>query len=132
LHLHCPTLQEASNVGLQLRRAISIQAEGKKLLEKDAIAPSAARLCYAAMSPGTRTVLCRHAEDHFSGQTYPVRLSWIDGSLAFTRFDNLEETGPQLRSVNVNEQSIVGKTVKNKVAQSKQGQFTNIARTRIG
>src|SRR5258705_7002353 len=36
-----------ANVGLQLRRAISIQAEGKKLLEKDAIAPSAARLCYA-------------------------------------------------------------------------------------
>ena len=27
--------------------AISIQAEGKKLLEKHAIAPSAARLCYA-------------------------------------------------------------------------------------
>jgi hypothetical protein len=37
--------QEAPNDGLQLRRAISIQAEGKKLLEKDAIAPSAARLC---------------------------------------------------------------------------------------
>jgi len=36
------------NDGLQLRRAISIQAEGKKLLEKDAIAPSAARLCYVA------------------------------------------------------------------------------------
>jgi hypothetical protein len=34
--------------GLQLRRAISIQAEGKKFLEKDAIAPSAARLCWAA------------------------------------------------------------------------------------
>jgi len=33
------------NAGLQLRRAISIQAEGKKLLEKNAIAPSAARLC---------------------------------------------------------------------------------------
>jgi hypothetical protein len=30
---------------LQLRRAISIQAERKKLLEKHAIAPSAARLC---------------------------------------------------------------------------------------
>jgi hypothetical protein len=29
--------------------AISIQAEGKKLLEKDAIAPSAARLCYTAL-----------------------------------------------------------------------------------
>jgi hypothetical protein len=36
------------NDGLQLRRAISIQAEGKKLLEKHPIAPSAARLCYAA------------------------------------------------------------------------------------
>jgi len=36
------------NDGLQLRRAISIQAEGKKLLEKDAIAPSAARLCWVA------------------------------------------------------------------------------------
>jgi len=34
------------NVGLQLRRAISIQAEGTKLLEKHAIAPSAARLCF--------------------------------------------------------------------------------------
>jgi hypothetical protein len=36
------------NAGLQLRRAISIQADGKRLLEKHAIAPSAARLCYAA------------------------------------------------------------------------------------
>jgi len=35
------------NASLQLRRAISIQAEGKKLLEKHAVAPSAARLCYA-------------------------------------------------------------------------------------
>src|SRR6267143_3093223 len=35
------------NAGLQLRRAISIQAEGKKLLERHAIAPSAARLCSA-------------------------------------------------------------------------------------
>jgi hypothetical protein len=34
-----------SNGGLQLRRAISIQTAGKKLLEKHAIAPSAARLC---------------------------------------------------------------------------------------
>ena len=32
---------------LQLRRAISVQAEGIKLLEKHAIALSAARLCYA-------------------------------------------------------------------------------------
>jgi hypothetical protein len=36
------------NDGLQLRRAISIQAEGKKLLEKNAIAPSAAKLCWMA------------------------------------------------------------------------------------
>jgi hypothetical protein len=34
------------NAGLQLRRAISIQAERKKLLEKHAIAPSAATLCW--------------------------------------------------------------------------------------
>jgi hypothetical protein len=31
---------------LQLRRAISIQAEGTRLLEKHVIAPSAARLCF--------------------------------------------------------------------------------------
>jgi hypothetical protein len=37
------------NAGLQLRRAISIQAEGKRLLEKHAIAPSAARLCSVAL-----------------------------------------------------------------------------------
>jgi hypothetical protein len=36
-----------ANAGLQLRRAISIHAERIELLEKDAIAPSAARLCYA-------------------------------------------------------------------------------------
>jgi hypothetical protein len=36
------------NDGLQLWRAISIQAEGTRLLEKHAIAPSAARLCWAA------------------------------------------------------------------------------------
>jgi hypothetical protein len=40
--------KKPSNGGLQLRRAISIRAEGKKLLEKHAIAPSAARLCSAA------------------------------------------------------------------------------------
>jgi hypothetical protein len=38
------------NAGLQLRRANSIQAEGKKLLEKHAIAPSAARLCSASLA----------------------------------------------------------------------------------
>ena len=37
----CLTLNTVS----QLRRAISIRAEGKRLLEKHAIAPSAARLC---------------------------------------------------------------------------------------
>jgi hypothetical protein len=37
--------EKTSNAGLQLRRAVSIQAEGRKLLEKHAIAPSAARLC---------------------------------------------------------------------------------------
>jgi len=36
------------NDGLQLRRAITIQTEGTKLLEKHAIAPSAARLCWIA------------------------------------------------------------------------------------
>jgi hypothetical protein len=36
------------NACLQLRRAISIQAKGKKLLEKHAVAPSAARLCCVA------------------------------------------------------------------------------------
>jgi hypothetical protein len=38
-------LNVPSNAGLQLRRESSIQAEGKKLLEKHAIAPSDARLC---------------------------------------------------------------------------------------
>jgi hypothetical protein len=38
----------APNAGLQLRRAISIQAERKGLLKSHAIAPSAARLCYVA------------------------------------------------------------------------------------
>ena len=36
------------NAGLQLRRAISIRAEVKRLLENHAVAPSAARLCSAA------------------------------------------------------------------------------------
>ena len=46
------------NGGLQLRRAISIQAEGMKLLEKHAIAPSAARLCYLPTSRETRIPQC--------------------------------------------------------------------------
>ncbi|MFN2515228.1 MAG: hypothetical protein ABR556_03345 [Pyrinomonadaceae bacterium] len=40
--------RKKSNAGLQLRRAISIRADGIKLLENHAIAPSAARLCYVA------------------------------------------------------------------------------------
>ena len=54
------------NDGLQLRRAISIQAEGTRLLEKNAIAPSAARLCYPAVCektqllPGSIFDLVRH------------------------------------------------------------------------
>ena len=39
---------ERHNAGLQLRRAISIQPEEIELLEKHAIAPSAARLCWIA------------------------------------------------------------------------------------
>ena len=42
-------MTKKSDDGLQLRRAISIKAEGKKFLEKYAVAPSAARLCYAAV-----------------------------------------------------------------------------------
>jgi hypothetical protein len=42
-------LSAKPNDGLQLRRAISIEAEGMKLLEKHAVAPSAARLCSAAL-----------------------------------------------------------------------------------
>jgi len=40
-------VKKAHNDGLQRRRAGSIQAEGIRLLEKHAIAPSAARLCWA-------------------------------------------------------------------------------------
>ena len=46
---------QPSNDGLQLRRAISIRAEGKRLLEKHAIAPSAARLCYVAAAAKDRS-----------------------------------------------------------------------------
>src|SRR5882762_821793 len=41
-------LDRRPNACLQLRRAISIQAERSRLLEKYAIAPSAARLCWPA------------------------------------------------------------------------------------
>jgi hypothetical protein len=41
------------NAGLQLRRAISIQAEGERPFEKHAIAPSAARLCWATVTTKT-------------------------------------------------------------------------------
>jgi len=47
------------NAGLQLRRAISIQAEGKSLLEKHAIAPSAARLCYTVGGEGEASLFTR-------------------------------------------------------------------------
>jgi hypothetical protein len=46
---YAPRRQQQHNAGLQLRRAISMQAEGNTLLEKHAIAPSAARLCSAAI-----------------------------------------------------------------------------------
>jgi hypothetical protein len=45
------------NAGLQLRRAISIQAKGTRLLEKHAIAPSAARLCYVAQREETSSCI---------------------------------------------------------------------------
>ena len=38
-------LMKRITLAFRLGRAISIQAEGKKLLEKHAVAPSAARLC---------------------------------------------------------------------------------------
>jgi hypothetical protein len=44
------SIAKQPNAGLQLRRAITIQADGKRLLEKNAIAPSAARLCWMAPS----------------------------------------------------------------------------------
>jgi hypothetical protein len=44
LIMFAPSLPQASNAGLQLRRAISIRPDGKRLLEKDATAPSTARL----------------------------------------------------------------------------------------
>jgi hypothetical protein len=46
-----------SNDGLQLRRAISTQAEGKRLLEKHDIAPSAARLCFMKGRQEKKTIL---------------------------------------------------------------------------
>jgi hypothetical protein len=39
--------ERRSTLALQLRRAISIQTDGKRLRQRRAIAPSAARLCYA-------------------------------------------------------------------------------------
>jgi len=55
--------EKQSNGGLQLRRAISIQAEGARPLEKDAIAPSAARLCW--MSPSLINLLNILRDDIF-------------------------------------------------------------------
>jgi sterol desaturase/sphingolipid hydroxylase (fatty acid hydroxylase superfamily) len=49
------------NDGLQLRRAMTIQAKGIKLLEKHAIAPSAARLCWIA---SLITVAIHHQTHH--------------------------------------------------------------------
>jgi hypothetical protein len=43
--------------GLQLRRAISTQAEGKKLFDKHAFAPSAARLCFMKGRQEKKTIL---------------------------------------------------------------------------
>jgi len=53
--------EKQSNAGLQLRRAINIQAEGMKSLEKHAIAPSAARLCYVPLFISNRSIRFRHA-----------------------------------------------------------------------
>ena len=58
------------NAGLQLRRAISIQAEGKKLLEKHAIAPSAARLCWA------RAQTLAALMDNTASGSYVLTLIW--------------------------------------------------------
>jgi hypothetical protein len=55
-------VQKPYNAGLQLRRAISIQAEGIKLLEKHAIAPSAARLGYIARYRSIATLIKDRAE----------------------------------------------------------------------
>jgi len=46
------------NAGLQLRRAISTQAEGIGLLEKHAIAPSAASDCSVAPLPKNTAQKC--------------------------------------------------------------------------
>jgi len=57
-------IKKRANAGLQLRRAISIQAEGKRLLEKHAIAPSAPRLCSTARS------ISKMAEIPIAGQMF--------------------------------------------------------------
>ncbi len=53
--------------GLQLRRAINIQAEGIRLLEKHATAPSAARLCSAARCHVTFKVVEDSLHDEAAG-----------------------------------------------------------------
>jgi hypothetical protein len=49
-------LWEASNAALQLRRAIGIQPEGKRLLEKHGIAPSTASACWISRGPRLRSL----------------------------------------------------------------------------
>jgi hypothetical protein len=61
------------NAGLQLRRAISIQAEGKRLLEKHAIAPSAASLCWTAAKP-LKIIYVRFA---FATNEATPQLAWV-------------------------------------------------------
>src|SRR6185295_7780181 len=60
----CSQMSETSNAALQLRRAISIQSEVKKLLEKNAIAPSAARLCSRSAA---------NHRDNLRAETFSIR-----------------------------------------------------------
>ena len=73
-HSYKRDLVSHPNACLQLRRAISIQAEGTRLLEKYAIAPSAARLCSAscdvkkaATDDRPRFDKCRNLIPHLGG-----------------------------------------------------------------
>ena len=60
------TKDEAPNDGLQLRRAISAQAEVMRLLENHATARSAARLCWAARGPTYSAIFRSQAVRGFS------------------------------------------------------------------
>src|SRR6185503_3735386 len=79
-----PRAKEAGNDRLQLRRAISIQAEGKKLLEKHAIAPSAARLCWMRpqqklLKPAETLRICHeNAEELFDATRYDLRFISVE------------------------------------------------------